>query len=347
MEPAASAFPAIDAQSLSPAQEAAILYANGRSEDAERVLQQAIESDSGARGDPQPWELLFGLYRIGGQWERFAALAAGFEQTFGQPAPSWLSEESLAHLAAELREGGAAYAALTGTLDRRATAVLESLRERANYHGTVHIDATKITGVDAQGSESLVQTLGFLEDSDSAVLLTGAERLTGLLRQAVEAEASVAAYWSLLLELLRLRGLQSNFQRAALEYALATGTTPPVWRPMLIPVIAPPEIDEKRQEPRYRVGPESIGLIDALAGSGDSQLAALQAFAQERDYVNVDLSQLARMDLPAASALVVLVNGLSKSGKVVRLVRPNALVGALIESLRPDPRVQLVPTKPI
>ena len=37
----------------------------------------------------------------------------------------------------------------------------------------------------------------------------------------------------------------------------------------------------------------SIGLIDALAGSGDSQLAALQAFAQERDYVNVDLSQLA------------------------------------------------------
>ena len=53
------------------------------------------------------------------------------------------------------------------------------------------------------------------------------------------------------------------------------------------------------------------------------------------------------MDLPAASALVVLVNGLSKSGKVVRVLRPNALVGALIESLRPDPRVQLVPTKPI
>ena len=80
--------------------------------------------------------------------------------------------------------------ALTGTLDRGAAAALEALRERADQHGALHIDATKIMGVDAHGSHALMQTLDFLEDNGSAALLTGAERLTALLRRAVESEAA-------------------------------------------------------------------------------------------------------------------------------------------------------------
>jgi ABC-type transporter Mla MlaB component len=342
MEPAARVFSVIHTQSLTPVQEAAVLYANGRSREAQRLLQQAI--DVGAESEVRPWHLLLGLYRIEGDWQSFESLAARFERTFQRAAPSWLSEESLAHLPAEMRPGGEVYCALAGALDRRSAARLEPLSRLAQRYASVHIDASKITGVDSEGCRSLAQLLALLGDNGNGVVLTGAERLTRLLRQAVDGDASQTPCWTLLLELLRLRGLQADFERAALEYALAAGAAPPQWQPVLMPVVAPRGLQEKRDEPRYQAGPEVIRLTDVLAGATDRQLDALQSFAGEREYVNVNLAALARIDLAGASALVGLINGLAAHGKVVRLLRPNPLVEALLETLHLDPRVQLVRT---
>ena len=336
MEPAASVFAAIHTQNLTPVQEAAVMYADGRSDAAQRLLQQAID----ANGDERPWRLLFGLYRIAGDWQSFEALGARFERTFQHAAPSWLSEESFAHLPPEMHPGAEAYCALADALDRRSAAKLEALSRLARGHAGVHIDAGKVTGVDSDGCRSLAQLLAALGETGKGVVLTGAERLTGLLWQAVDGDGSQAAYWALLLELLRLRGLQADFERAALEYALATGAEPPAWRPALMPVVAPHGLEEKRDEPRYQA--ELIRLTDVLAGATDRQLDALQSFAGPRRYVNVNLASLVRIDLPAASAMVGLLNGLAAGGKVVRLVRPNPLVEALLETLAIDPRVQLV-----
>jgi ABC-type transporter Mla MlaB component len=340
MEPAARVFQAIHTQSLTPVQEAAVMYANGRSDEAQRLLQQAL--DAGADGDERPWHLLLGLYRIEGDWQSFEPLAARFERTFQHAAPNWLSEESLAHLPPEMHPGGEVYCALAGALDRRSAAKLEPLSRLAQRHASVHIDASKVTGVDSDGCRSLAQLLASLSGNGNGVVLTGAEGLTRLLRQAVDGDGSQTSCWTLLLELLRLRGLQADFERAALEYALAAGVAPPAWRPALMPVVAPHGLQEKRDEPRYQAGPEVIRVTDVLAGATDRQLDALQSFAAERQYINVNLASLVRIDLAAASALVGLVNGLAAGGKVVRLLRPNPLVEALLETLHLDPRVQLV-----
>lgn len=339
MQPGASAFSAIHTQSLPAVQEAAVMYANGRSVDAERVLQDAIDAGG---SDARPWALLLGLYRLKGEWRRFEALAAGYAQAFHCSAPRWLSEESLAHLPPELREGGEAYLALVGALDRRTAAPLQTLRERTSRHATLHIDASKITGVDAEGCQALLQALGLLAERGNGALFTGAERLTRLLQEAARGDGTQDAYWNLLLALLRLRGMQADFERAALEYALATGAQPPEWLPVLMPVVASRELEEKRDEPRYRGGPDVLALSDTLTGATDRQLDALQRFARDRHYVNVHLAQLVRLDLSSASALVGLVNGLAAAGKVVRLIRPNPLVEALIETLHADARVQLL-----
>jgi len=118
--------------------------------------------------------------------------------------------------------------------------------------------------------------------------------------------------------------------------------TPPEWRPVLMPVLAPRDLQEKRDQPRYQAGPEVMRLTHVLVGATDRQLDALQTFAAERQYVNVNLATLARIDLAGASVLIGLVNGLAANGKVVRLLRPNPLVEALLETLHLDPRVQLV-----
>jgi ABC-type transporter Mla MlaB component len=109
-----------------------------------------------------------------------------------------------------------------------------------------------------------------------------------------------------------------------------------------MPVVAARDLQERRDEPRYQPGPEVMRLSDVLAGATDRQLDALQAFAAERQYINVNLATMARIDLAAASALIGVVNGLAANGKVVRLLRPNPLVEALLETLHLDPRVQLV-----
>jgi len=339
MQPGPGVFSAIHAQSLPAAQEAAVMYANGRSEDAERVLQEALDAGSGEAGT---WELLLALYRVQGEWQRFEALAARFAQRFGCVAPAWLGENALAHLPPELREGGEAYLALAGALDGRTSTALNSLRERANRHATLHIDATKIAGVDAEGCAALAQTLAFLAQHGNGVLLTGAQRLTRLLHAAAGGGGSASAYWTLLLAVLRLRGEQAEFQRVALEYALATGDQPPVWQLGLMPVVVQRAPVEKRGKPRYQSAPEALILSDTLTGANDRQLEALQSFARDRHYVNINLAQVTRLDLPSASALVGLVNSLAGSDTVVRLIRPSPLVEVLLETLHLDPRVQVV-----
>jgi len=341
MQPGANLFSVIHTQSLPVAQEAAVMYANGRGDDAERVLRQAVEAGD---SDARPWELLLALYRVQGEWQRFEALAARYAQTFDRATPGWLGEDAVAHLPPELREGGDAYLALAGPLDRRAEAALESVRSRADRHATLHIDATKITGVDHEGCRALEQVLSFLAARGNGAMLTGAERLTRLLQAAARGGGGTTAYWTLLLAVLRLRGRQAEFQRTALEYALAEAVQPPEWEPVLMPVVAPRELSEKRDEPRYQAGPEVLMLGDTLAGATDRQLDALQAFATDRQYVNVDLAQLARLDLPSAGALVGLVNRLAGAGKVVRLIRPNPLVEVLLEMLHLDARVRLLRT---
>jgi anti-anti-sigma regulatory factor len=174
------------------------------------------------------------------------------------------------------------------------------------------------------------------------VVVSGGARLIRLLRAAVEHNARMPGCWQLLLELHRLRGERTEFERAALECALATGATPPRWRQPLVPVVTGRAVTEKRKAPRYQRDAERISLTGVLGSASDEQLAALKAFAAQHPRVNIDLAGTARLAPAAATELVALANALVDSGKVVRLLRPSPLVQALLETLELDPRVELV-----
>ena len=71
-------------------------------------------------------------------------------------------------------------------------------------------------------------------------------------------------------------------------------------------------------------------------------LELLRDDGQERQYVNVDLSQLRWIAPSPAAALVGVANDLAAWGKVVRLLRPHALIETLLRALCLDARVELV-----
>jgi ABC-type transporter Mla MlaB component len=329
--------------SLPPAQEAAVLYALGREADAADFLRSMLGSDAESNG-PELWFMLFDLLRARGEWKPFEALSQRFETRFGMPAPQWLNEEEMARLPADVRPGGPGYFELAGALDANRGRDMERIRAAARNLATVHLDVSRTAALDAEGCTSLLDLLRLLPLNGNAVLLTGADHLADLLREAAHGNASVEAYWSLLLELCRLRGQQRDFVRIALEYALAAGTSPPVWQPVMMPV-ALTSRQEKRDEPRYQPGPEAFNLTGQMAGAADPQLAELRAFSAERQYVNINLSQLRRMDFSCGTAFANLVNALSWSSKTVRLIRPNSMVAAFLSTLSLDASVEIVPVR--
>jgi ABC-type transporter Mla MlaB component len=330
--------PAILSQGLPPAQAAALLYADGRVSDAEHTLLQALESDTDAA---PAWDMLFDLYRTRGDWRAFDDLAGRFARRFGRPARPWLDEDAVRHLSAELRPGGAAYFELTGTLEAAQRALLDRIRATAAAHTIVHLDLSKLQAAVADGCGALLATLRDLTNHGNGVLLTGAERVASLLRETASGGIDGAEFFALALELYRLQGRKTEFERTALEYALAAGGAPPEWQAALMPVAAPRPPTEKRDEPRYQAAPDLIRLTGTVSGTTDPQLADLRQFAAGRRYVNIDLRELDRMDLSGATAFVESVNQEAAGGKTVRLLHPNRLVQALLSSCSLDPRIVL------
>ncbi|HWQ40334.1 MAG TPA: hypothetical protein VNM24_17280 [Burkholderiales bacterium] len=108
-----------------------------------------------------------------------------------------------------------------------------------------------------------------------------------------------------------------------------------------MPVVRQRIPEERRDEPRYD-GPEVVHLQGEICGANDPQLAGLRRFAQGRKYVNIDLARTSRIDPGAAAALRDTVRALSGLGKIVRLLKPNRLIGALLRALGIDAHASLI-----
>jgi ABC-type transporter Mla MlaB component len=316
---------------LHPAAEsAAMRYAGGFPAEARRALEQGLAKFA---DEQRLWLMLLDLHRIEGNWKEYETLVAGFRRQFGQDPPPERDRVALeARLPEPLRRGGKACWALGGTLDASAVGALARLREAASHHTIVHLDLSRLSGVEAAGCRLLADTLDQLIASGNGIVLTGDRLLGRLLRDAVEIEPARRPFWELLLTLLRFAQDRSAFEHTALEYALAANVPAPVWEPLIMPqpqLILP---GERRNEPRYATR-EQFVLAGVIAGADDPQLAALAAFSQEHQYVNLELSQLERIDFVAAGQLANLLASLTREGKIVRLIRPNQLVAALLELL--------------
>jgi ABC-type transporter Mla MlaB component len=327
---------------LTPAQEVAVLYANGREKDAEALLRREMTQPD---TDSALWLLLFDLLRVQGEWARFEDLGKQFQARFAKPAPQWLSDEELARLPPELRPGGAGYFVLGALLDGGHRTEIERIRAAARDFANVHIDVSRTAGVDEKGCRLFAALLESLPDQGTGVLLTGTDHLAELVQGAAEGNPGVESYWKLLLEMYRVQGAQKAFQRTALEFALAAGVEPPEWQPVLMPLAPRSAPQEKRDAPRYQAGPEVIYLTGVMWGAGDAQLSELEEFAADRRYVNINLSTLRRIESTCGNAFANLVNDLVADNKVVRLIRPNALVAGFLASLNLAPGVSIVSSR--
>lgn len=316
---------------LHPAVESAALrHAGGFTVEARRVLEQGIALSPEER---RLWLMLLDLHRLGGHWKDYEGVVAAYRRQFGHEPPSERErQEQEARLPEPLRTGGKACWALGGTLDASSVGTLARLRAAASHHTIVHLDLSRLSAVEPAGCRLLADTLDQLIAAGNGVVLTGDVLLGRLLRAALETEPTRRPYWELLLTLLRFAQDRVGFEPTALEYALAANVPTPPWEPLIMPqpqLILP---DERRNEPRYAMH-ERFVLSGVMTGTDDMQLGGLVDFAEEHQFLNIDLAQLERLDFVCAAQLANTFASLTRVGKVIRLIRPNQLVAGLLELL--------------
>src|SRR6185503_2060151 len=142
--PGSAVSPALS-HTLPPAQEAAVLYADGREAEAADLLVRSLRSGEAGIEPRELWYMLFDLLRGRGDWSRYQKLSEQFSTAFSTVAPQWHNEEDMARLPAELRPNAPGYFQFAGALDRTRTAEMDRVRDAARRLAAVHLDVSRVT----------------------------------------------------------------------------------------------------------------------------------------------------------------------------------------------------------
>ena len=339
--PAAGVAPAehdIPPQAAAPASapaidESAILYANGQPDAAEQLLRACLPTLG--RAERLPWWMLFDLYQADGREEAFESVAIDYASHFETSPPAWKPlPAALAATAAALPGPGlAAVEAFAPRIDASVAAPLKRVLDAPAP--VVRLDFGRVTAIDADGAACLLAALQQLRGAGRELVLAGADTLLATLRPmlAIGQRGVSPAPWLLLLELLLLTGREKQFEEAAMDYCVTYEVSPPSFEaPLYVSTAAPaPGHGDRFMLPAVVSGPET------------SLLAAIDAYAQERETLVLDCSRLARIDYAGAASLLARLDAHGAAGRAVELRELNHLVATLLRLLGAGDGVRLYP----
>lgn len=311
------------------AEEAAVLYANGSTQQAEAVLATLLESPEGARSGEGLWMMLLDLYRLTGQRERFEGKVIEYATVFEKSPPPW---EDLSSQAEPRASGGPPLVHLAGTLSGQASQQFAQMEVVGRKSGALRMDLGKLRSLDAAGCVLLWNTLSKLAGQRIKVGFANAGHGVRLLEGLLEVgKPECQEGWLLLLELLQHSGEQDRFEQWAVDYAITFEMSPPSWENRSQPG---PAVATAKAAPTQE--PDPSRLEGELTSASQDVLRRLAEKADQVGSLEVDCSRLRRVDFVSAGALFNILAKLQAQGKLVALHNVNAMVGALLKVMGVD-----------
>jgi len=232
-------------------EEAAVLYANGQSQPASRILRQCLDDPGLGPHHPLVWLMLFDLHQCTGDRTGFEALAAQYVERFDTAAPAWNAalsptgdadapETPAAASTSSIPGDGQEVIApapcpgelmLCGSIDGSIEASLRRLLDGEQEQA--HLDVSTVTAVEASGAQALLDLLAGFEHGPRTLVVRGVRRLYGRLRACIEPGRPdpCEACWMLALQLLRVLDRHPEFEDLAIEYCITYEVSPPSWEP--------------------------------------------------------------------------------------------------------------------
>jgi anti-anti-sigma regulatory factor len=326
---------------------AALSFANGQDAAAREVLEQGIQTDADAKLSPLAWLALFDLLQRAGERAAFDQLAMQFVLQFERSAPSW--NEHTKRPAEDKGGTGGGYIAVTGKLSSGSSAQLEGLkRALEKCVPRARIDLSSVTGFDDDGAKLLARDLARARGQRMELAIQRPDKLVAALEDAVaQGRQGGEGAWLLSLELLQWQRDQDKFDERAVDFAVTFELSPPSWEPPPrsgadkaahaeehdgAPV-AVAEADE-----RAAVDRETLGWSGVLAGATPPQLARLADFASRNAVVQIDMTDVERVDFIFAGALFNAITRAETQGKAVQILGASPIVRALLLLIGISPR---------
>jgi ABC-type transporter Mla MlaB component len=198
---------------------------------------------------------------------------------------------------------------LSGILNGQAAAQFAQLIQIGMRTGALRIDLSRLRGVDNAGAELLLRAVRGLRKAKIKLSLAGAGHLAAVLGGVVTpGKAEQKPVWLLLLEVLQYTEQHDRFEELAVDYAMTFEESPPV-------VGAP---SRAHRQPGVRGSWMQLSdvyrLDGEIVGPNTEVLRKITAFASGRTKVEVDCSQLRRMDFVSAGTLFNIVSQLHAQG---------------------------------
>ncbi len=321
-------------------EEVARLYAHGEAARACAMLEGVLhEADFGNEAE-LAWGMLFDLYVVLDRRQAFESLAIGFANRFEKSPPTWAPASDGE---AAVGKDGLATITLSGELGANAVKPLAKLHSMAGKLPGVRLDLAKVADADEVGCGALLDTLRYFKRLKKSCILVGGEQVAAMLApKTVMGERSHESTWLLLLELYQNLNRKDAFEDMAVGYAVTFEVSPPSWEE---PKAAPKTKTEAVAPAPRPVAVDCCGLAGELSGASREHFAALQTRAQKHEQVNVDASNLQRMDIPCAETFIDLIDELKAAGKSVRIGNANHLLVGLWRALGADSSATVIPRK--
>lgn len=342
-------------------EEAAIHFANGDTADAEAALRRVLDgpgAGDGASG-AQPWRMLFDLYRLTQQRDRFNELGDCFAQRFQQAAPQWprvAAPEAAGNGALPASPAARVDAAdwrAPARLDEAAWAQAEPLLAPDADGGAQPADWGDLEQLAPQALPALATALQRWATCAARLSWRGVDSLLHVLAvQTVLYDSDVdASWWRARLALLQLLDQPLAFDEVALGFCMTYEVAPPRWQAPACTVERPDDPDallaaastvaaDSAFTPTVFMADAAMDSADdgvyrmaldgELAGNADALLERLVLPAGTQ-FVECGCRQLRRVDFGAASSLYNWVMQQQGRGCHIIFVDVNHLVAAFLE----------------
>ena len=333
-------------------EEAAVLFANGDVAGAQASLLALVQQRSGdLMGQLAVWLTLFDLYRATGDQTKFDFHAIEFASKYGRSAPVWFSMPE--QLGAKAQAGNAAdeEARLLNwqapaSLSAAALAGLQGNLKRFAPPWT--LNWSRVNEVRDEVVAPLLTLFRFWADhAQTRVVFQGADHLLSVLERAtpVGDKAVAEDRWSLRLALLRLMGLEQDFDTAALDYCVTYEVSPPSWvaprlqfssdssRTGKAPVLDSFLQSELMDRKSIPVPGPQAALEGVMVGDASEKLDALTPLVEPGQPFTVRCDRLMRIDFVGAGSVLNWVAECQQKNALVRfsnLHRLNAVFFNLI-----------------
>lgn len=233
-DPNASGADLMGALSHPAVAEAAVFFANGEMERAERGLRALMAQEVRSLTARVAGLALLDLFHARRDFEAFEEFAAEFAERFGVPVPRWPTAIQVSHapepVSIATSQAGSGCWTCPLFLDEAAVTALERVMTES---GTVKwIDWTELLSADLPSAQALLRAVhGWLE-RPIQLRFMGAAVLRRRLKASTPSgrRENDAVWWLLRLALLQLMRRRDEFDLAALDYCVTYGVLPPEWR---------------------------------------------------------------------------------------------------------------------